>query len=395
MGRRLTQGSTDAETVVVGAGPYGLATAAHLRAAGREVRVFGHPLEFWQTQTPLGMWLRSPYRGSNIGDPQSRYTLQDYERDIGTGLRGGPIPVERFVDYGLWFQERVVADLERQNVRWVTRTSHGFLIETDTGTVTARRVVVAAGVGTFAYWPDELRDLGPHLSSHTMSHHDLSQLAHRRVTVVGGGQSALETAALLHELGADVDVLVRAPMVRWLTEGSWKHTTPVVSSILYSKPDVGPALASHLVAHPRLYTKLPMNKQETLARRSVRPAGAGWLRPRLANVPLRLGVHVTHADEAGDRVKLTLSDGSVDLVDHVALGTGYRVDLTQYRFLDPDLVQAIAKHDGYPELTASCETTVPGLHIIGAPAARRHGPLMRFVAGSDFAARAVTRGVSG
>jgi FAD-dependent urate hydroxylase len=94
-------------------------------------------------------------------------------------------------------------------------------------------------------------------------------------------------------------------------------------------------------------------------------------------------------------VKVTRSDGAVDLVDHVVAATGYRVDLTKYCFLDPALVSAIRCQEGYPRLSASCETSVAGLHIIGAPAARRHGPLMRFVAGSDFAASAVARGITG
>jgi FAD-dependent urate hydroxylase len=383
--------SADVDTAVIGAGPYGLATAAHVRAAGREVRVFGTPLQFWRTQTPVGMLLRSPYSGSNIGHPHG-HTLQDYERDTGRTV-DRPIPVETFNDYGLWFQQKVVPDLCPEDVVRVGAGPSGYTIDTESDSITARRVVVAAGVGTFAHVPDQVSDLPSELFSHTLTQHDLSYLENRRVMVVGGGQSALETAGLLHELGADVDVVVRAEVVRWLTESSWKHTTPVVSSLLYSKPDVGPALASHLVAHPRLYTRMGMDRQLRLARRSVRPAGAGWLRPRLRDVPIRLGTGIIGTDEVGDRVKVTLSDGSVDLVDHIVLGTGYRVDLAKYAFLDPELVRGIACPDGYPTLSASCETTVPRLHIVGAPAARRHGPLMRFVAGSDFAARAVTRGL--
>ena len=384
---------TDVDIAVIGAGPYGLATAAHLRAAGRQVKVYGEPLEFWKAQTPIGMWLRSPYLGSNIGDPHADFTLQAYERETGPLRR--PIPVERFIDYGVWFQQRIVPDVDRRNVRWVTRAQGGFSVETDSGSTKARHVVIAAGVGRFANLPDELRTLDCELCSHTMSHHDLSHLAHKRVTIVGGGQSALETAALLYESGSDVDVLIRAPFVRWLSEGSWKHRSRLVSPVLYAKPDVGPAGASHLVAHPRLYTMMSMDAQLKLARRSVRPAGAGWLRPRLQQVPLRVGTTVQAVDEAGDRVKLTRSDGTIELVDHVVAATGYRVDLAKYCFLDPALVGAIRCQDGYPTLSASCETSVARLHIIGAPAARRHGPLMRFVAGSDFAARAVTRGITG
>lgn len=385
--------NADVEVAIVGGGPYGLATAAHLRATGRDVRVFGEPLEFWRTKTPIGMLLRSPYFGSNIGDPFLEHTLQEYERDSGVPLTR-PIPVDRFIDYGLWFQERVVADLDRRTVRRVTsRPAGGFTVETETGAVTAGRVVVAAGVGPFAHVPSTFREVPDPLCIHTMDRHDLSEFAHRRVTVVGGGQSSLETAALLHELGAEVDVVVRAPIVNWLAESSWRHTTPVVKSLLYSRPDVGPALISHLVAHPRLFTRMSAQRQRIVARRAIRPAGAGWLRGRLDGVPIRVHTSVSSAAENGDRVKLALSDGSVELVDHVLLGTGYRVDLHKYEFLGRDLVDGIRQSGGYPLLSAGCESSVPGLHIVGAPAAHRHGPLMRFVAGSDFAARAVTRAV--
>jgi hypothetical protein len=37
---------------------------------------------------------------------------------------------------------------------------------------------------------------------------------------------------------------------------------------------------------------------------------------------------------------------------------------------------------------------VPGLHFVGAAAAESFGPLMRFVAGSGYAARSVARRVT-
>ena len=46
------------DVVIIGAGPHGLAAAAHLRRAGVECRVFGDPLSFWRTM-PAGMLLRS------------------------------------------------------------------------------------------------------------------------------------------------------------------------------------------------------------------------------------------------------------------------------------------------------------------------------------------------
>lgn len=382
----------EVDIAIVGAGPYGLAAAAHLKAAGREVRVFGETFQFWRTRTPTGMVLRSPYLGSNVGDPEGKRTLQDYERDTGDPI-DVPIPVDRFLQYGTWFQQRAVPDIDRRNVTRVERTSTGFRVEVGDDMWAARRVVVAAGVGTFAHRPAAFDELGDELASHTMDHHDLDRFAGSRVAVVGGGQSALESAALLHELGADVQVLVREPTVRWLSEGSWKHSTPWVSTLLYAAPDVGPAGVSHIVAHPGAYRRLPRKLQDRLAVRSVRPAGAGWLRPRLAGVSIRTGLRVTSATAEGGRVRLRFDTAADELVDHVLLGTGYRIDLSKYRFLSPPLVEAIECVDGVPRLDDHLGTSVPDLYMLGAPAAWTFGPLMRFVAGSDFAARTLTAGL--
>ena len=45
--------------IILCCGPYGMAAAAHLRAAGVEARVWGEPMKFWQEQMPAGMFLRS------------------------------------------------------------------------------------------------------------------------------------------------------------------------------------------------------------------------------------------------------------------------------------------------------------------------------------------------
>ena len=104
----------------------------------------------------------------------------------------------------------------------------------------------------FAQRPPVFDTLRPGLVSHAVEHRDLRPFDGRRVVVAGGGQSALESAALLHEAGADVEVLVREHDIYWLTR-RWQHRMPVVSSMLYAWPDVGPAGVSHLVARPALW----------------------------------------------------------------------------------------------------------------------------------------------
>ena len=96
----------------------------------------------------------------------------------------------------------------------------------------------------------------------------------------------------------------------------------------------------------------------------------------------------------GERVRVHLNDGTDRAVDHVVLGTGYRVDVSRYPFVSPALVERVRTVNGYPVLDAGLETSSPGLHVLGAPAAWSFGPIMRFVAGTEFAGRALQRRVS-
>ena len=53
----------------------------------------------------------------------------------------------------------------------------------------------------------------------------------------------------------------------------------------------------------------------------------------------------------------------------------------------------VARSGGSPVLTAGFESSVGGLHFAGASAVLSFGPLMRFIAGAGYAARAITRTV--
>lgn len=339
------------------------------------------------------MLLRSPYQGSNIGDPNDHLTLQAYERESGQHVPV-PIPVEDFIAYGEWVRQKIAVQFEPRDVTLLERKNGGFRLAVNGDECQARRVVVAAGIGAFPRRSEQFESLGRDVASHTLDHHDLSCFGGRRVSVVGGGQSALESAALLHEAGAHVDVLVRAPVVRWLApRESWRHRNAFVRPLLYARPDVGPAFVSHVVATPGVFPHMPRRIHDRLATRSIRPAGAAWLRPRLEDVGIRTNVEVVEACATSRGLHLRLSDGTRQAIDHLMFGTGYRVDVARYPFMGTELGQAIACDNGYPQLNNAFETSVSGLHILGAPAARQFGPLMRFVAGSNFAGRTLARGL--
>src|SRR2546423_3131037 len=103
------------DIAIVGAGPYGLATAAHLCAVGVEARVFGEPMTFWQRHMPVGMYLRSSWEASHIADPQRAWTLDTYQHAHGTQVPA-PVPRDSFIHYGLWFQGQAVPDVDRRTV---------------------------------------------------------------------------------------------------------------------------------------------------------------------------------------------------------------------------------------------------------------------------------------
>jgi cation diffusion facilitator CzcD-associated flavoprotein CzcO len=391
--RRLGADGRRCDIAVVGAGPYGLSVAAHLRAAdGFDVRVFGPTMSFWQRQMPDGMLLRSPWEACHLSDPHGDSTLDHYRAQSETSF-SSPVPLSRFVDYGRWFQRRLVPDADARTVRSVELLDHGFRLELADGEpLDADRVVVASGIANFAWYPPEYAGLPPSHVSHSVDHYNLAHFGGKRVAVVGGGQSALESAALLHEHGAEVEVFVRDPQVRWLVR-RWHHEIPLLSHLAYAPPDVGPAFVSWLVALPQLFRRMPRALQDRLSSRSVRAAGAAWLVPRLEDVPITTDRSVAEVGRANGRVRLRFSDGDQRLIDHVLLATGYRVDMAKYPFLSERLLEGMSRVDGYPRLDHGFQTTVPGLHVVGAPAAWSIGPLMRFVAGTDFAARSVARAV--
>lgn len=199
----------------------------------------------------------------------------------------------------------------------------------------------------------------------------------------------------MRESGAEVEVLVRANHVNWLHGGKYHRKLGRLAPIVYAPTDVGPMGISRIVAVPDLFRRLPRSVQSPMAARAIRPAGAAWLKPRLEDVPLRLGRTVRAATHASDKLHVEVDDGRTRIVDHMLFGTGYRVDITRYPFLDPGLASRVTCVDGYPVLRPGMESSIPGLHFLGAPAARSYGPIMRFVAGGWFGAASLTSVVTG
>lgn len=384
------------DVAIIGAGPYGLSAAAHLRSVrGLETHVFGEAMSFWERHMPAGMLLRSPWAASHISDPRCALTLDAYQAANGNHV-SVPVPLDRFIDYGHWFQRQAVPDVDERRVTRIDSDLADFRLTLEDGEVLkSHHVVVAAGIAPFAWCPPQFEGLSPWLASHSCEHRNLANFVGKQVIVIGGGQSALESAALLHEVGAEVEVVVRKPVVRWLDRSARLRRLGPISRLLYAPADVGPAGVSHIVAVPNLLRRLPRKLQDRVRTRSTLPAGASWLRSRMGGVRITTGRAVVRALPAGDRLHLRLDDGSERHVDRVLLATGYRVNVSRYPFLAPKLVHSLRHVNGYPQLTVGFEASVPGLHFLGAPAAWSFGPLMYFVAGTEYTSCALTRYIAG
>jgi lysine/ornithine N-monooxygenase len=392
--------------VVIGAGPYGLSVAAHLRASGINARVFGEVMSSWRSHMPAGMCLKSTPDASSLGSPAPGFTLSDY--CVSQGIRplvgDQVVPIQLFTRYGQWFQERLVPDVEDETIRQLSRTDRGFHLVLGSGEeLQTPRVVVATGITGLAYVPEELASVAPDgpsadgAVSHSSQHSSLSAFRGARVAVIGAGQSALESAALLHEAGAAATVLARGT-ARFGTAPK-TPSNPLAARLPQPRSPLGPTWRIYPFSHAApLFRYLPEERRLHLVKRVLGPLGAWWLADRVVG---RIPILNEHAvlgvnQEAGGIVLTTAcGDGqhATMQVDHVLAATGYRVDLSKLGFLGPELRQQIRLTGGFPQLSGSFESSVPGMYFVGLPAAATFGPLMRFVCGAQLAARRVSAAV--
>lgn len=388
----------DLETTILGAGPYGLSIAAHLKARRRPYQMFGSPMESWRKHMPEGMFLKSEPFASNLWDPGRRFTLERYCRAHGLPYQpvGRPTALELFLKYAEWFRHNTQDDPLDKRVVALQRSGKGFTLRfADGDLATSRRVVLATGHLAYRVAPPELSDLPEPLVSHSSRMRELRYYAGRDITVVGAGQSALETAALLREAGSQVRVLVRRGRIEW---NGLSKPRPLHERIL--APDAGVASGWKSVAIselPRAFRRLfAPEKRHRFVAGSYGASGSWWLRDRIdGHVDISLGSHIEAASLADGRVQLRIAspEGTRELMtDHVIAATGYHVDIERLAYLDAGLVADIRREaGGIPALSSTFETSVPGLFIVGLSSSPVFGPIMRFMYGAKHVAPILAR----
>jgi FAD-dependent urate hydroxylase len=348
---------------------------------------------FWRRAMPAGMLLRSERPGSHIADPQHALTFDRYEAEQERSIPRR-MSLDEFIDYGMWYQRRAVPEVDSRKIERIDCQRGEFRLTLETGeTVRARRVVIATGLQGLDVRPAAFAPIPRAFAPHSSEVCDPSVYRGLSVIVVGAGQSALELAALLHEAGAEVEIVARRPALRFLSGRDWLRSSPV-HKLIYPPSELGPPGVNWIIELPDLFRSLPLDLQRRVALQ-VGPVGAAWLRPRLAEVKATTGRSIGAAEASGGRLRVVLDDRSTREVDRVILATGYRVDVDRMALFPRDLAQRIRRMNGCPELSSAFESSVPGLFFVGAAATASFGPIMRFVAGTGYAARAITRHVVG
>jgi hypothetical protein len=386
------------DVLIIGAGANGLSTSAYLRDLGVSHRIVGRPMDSWKSHMPDGMIMRSEPYACEIAAPKSGYDPATYSKQHGLEYRDrvGPLTTAHFLAYADWWTEQLVPDVEDLTVTDISPADGGFRVSfEEADPITARQVLVATGVIPYAQLPTELSGMSKDLVTHTSEHPNLDRFRGRRVAVVGGGQSALEAAALLNETGADVQVVMRRKAVSWLDVNP--DDLGLIGHVRRPVCKLCEGWKCTFWNTPMAFRRLPKDMRATKARTVLGPAGGWWLRERIEGKVDVLTEHqVRGASASGSGVRLVI-DGpkrSTLDVDHIICGTGFPIDIARLPFMSEALLKGIDRFTGYPVLNRANESSVPGLYFAGGPAAVSNGPSVRFVAGTHTTARPTARAIA-
>lgn len=371
--------------LIIGAGPFGLAMAAYAQHLGIDHLIVGKPMGLWQDNMPQGMNLRTTYDWHF--DPLNVHTIEAYLQTQGlTPADADPIPRELYLAYARWYQDEkqiavqptFVESLEQVNDgdgRFAARLADGDVIHAD-------NVMVALGYDYFKNIPDDLAAILPAgRYAHTRDFVDFDALHGKRCLIVGGRQSAFESAALIHEAGAAAVHVAHRHDTPTFTESDWSWLHETVDA---------------MTADPAWYRNLSAEEKAALTQRFViegRLKLEPWLWPRLDKESVHLwpNAAVASCAETSDgSMSVTLSNGETLTVDQILLATGYKVDLTNVPpLINGNLLPLIETQNGFPVLDPHFQCSVPGLFFTSLPSALGFGLFVAFTVSANPSAKSI------
>jgi cation diffusion facilitator CzcD-associated flavoprotein CzcO len=376
------------EFLVVGAGPYGLATAAYAKSLGVDGTIVGKTLDFWKSHMPRGMFLRS---GPDWHlDAREIATFEAYVklRNL-TPEEIKPVPLDLFLDYASWFMGQYNVTPRNAHVVHFARSADEYVATLDDGSqLSARKALLSLGLAFFKNCPKDLvRKLPANSFSHTCDTVEFDRYRGKRVLIVGGRQSAFEWAALIREHGAEAIHITYRHTTPNLVEPDWRWVQPMVRRTLEDRA---------------WWRNLAAEEQERIRHdfwMTGRLILEEWLaaRVRQPNIHLHEKTEIASAKARADGTcDVALSDASTTNVHHIILATGYAPAIGNVAFLDrTTILDRLLTKDGFPSLGPEFQTNLPGLYITGLAATRDFGPFFGFTVGCPVAAKIIGDAVKG
>ena len=331
----MSVNSPDVETVIIGGGQAGLATAWHLKRLGRSSLVL-------EGRRRIGDVWRERWDSLQLFTPARHSALPGAPHPSGDVFLGKDEIAGYFATYAERFDLPVRTGVRVTSV--VREAAGDWLVSTSDGTMRARHVVVASGPTSLPYTPPMAGTIDA--SVHQLHSHDYrrpEQVPDGDVVVVGAATSGLEIAL---ELAATHEVWIAGrptphipgPVLRYAGDLWWAF----ISNVLTRGTPVGRKVAERI--HERGSPSLRISMHDVLS------AGVHPL-PRLARVDRNALVFA-----AGDDSPAV----SRPLPTTIIWCTGARPDLAWFPELPLD-------EHGYPVTERGIVTQLPGAYTVGMP----------------------------
>jgi cation diffusion facilitator CzcD-associated flavoprotein CzcO len=320
------EGRPVVDVAIIGAGMTGLACAAALVQRGVSVVAYDEApagLEGPWATTARMETLRSPKQlaGPALGIPSLTFRAW-FEAQFGRAAWDGldKIPRLQWMDYLRWYR-RVLALPVRNGHRVtdIVPRADGLVrltveAESRTSDVLARRVVVATGRAGLGgpLLPAFAEQLPRSRWAHSSDDNDYAGLRGLRVGVIGGGASAMDSAATALEAGAaQVHLLVRRADLPRINKGKGAGNPGFVQG--YARlPDDWKWRIRHYINAQQVPP--PRNSTQRVS--------------RFSNAHFHLGAAIEAVDEARGALQVRTSAGSIEL-DFLIFATGFKVDWRQ------------------------------------------------------------------